>query len=184
MDSSYITEKLMPAYGLKADMIEAMKACGGYVWGSAAVRALNGGAWEPNDIDIIVADEVGAAAVEAALQACGYGPRAEVTVQDPNEFGFESEVDEDFVATIRGLWKYQRWMDCKGSVMLPMVRVRRCVKIWIGDVAAALAATDLSCCRVAMDGAGKFHGRPVAKAPVEDCDPYSRATKYRQRLAV
>jgi hypothetical protein len=182
MASSYITKTLMPAYGLGSELLEALRKCKGRFWGSAVVRASNA-EWTPNDIDILVADEEAASTVEKAL---GYG---EKIVMGPSD---GQEVSERFAAAVPVIWYFQQWRSVPTEIPGSNMRARRVVKVWIGDFDAVMAAVDLSCCRVAATveagGALKFHGRPdtfkVLVGDTDDCDPYSRVTKYKRRLGI
>ena len=185
--SDYFIKTLMPAYGLGPELLGAMHLCGGRFWGSAVVRASSAN-WEPNDIDILVADEEAAAAVEKAL---GYGEKIVMGPSDECLGGHE--VSERFAAAVPTLWYFQQWRDVPNEIPDYSIRARRVVKVWIGDFDAAMAAADLSCCRVAATveagNALKFHGRTdgtfrVLDGDDDDCDPYSRVTKYKRRLDI
>ena len=184
--ASYFTETLIPAYGLGPELLGALHLCEGRFWGSAVVRAMMKDAdWEPNDIDILVADEEAASTVEKALI---YGDKI---VMGPSD---ECLGSERFAAAIPKLWYFQKWLDAPGSLVPGLnIRARRVIKVWIGDFDAAMAAVDLSCCRCAATveagNALKFHGRPDGTFRVLDGDPddgdiYSRVTKYKRRLGI
>jgi hypothetical protein len=190
--SDYFIKTLMPAYGLGPELLGALHECNGRFWGSAVVRAMHGeGAvapWEPNDIDILVADKDAAAAVEKSL---GYGNK--IIVGPSDELLGDHEVSERFAAAVPIVWYFQQWRDVPTNIPDYSIRARRVVKVWIGDFDKAMAAADLSCCRVAAtveaDGRLKFHGRTDGTFRVLDGDPddgdiYSRITKYKRRLGI
>jgi hypothetical protein len=175
---TYLTKSLLPAYHLDDGFLRTLSEVGAYIWGSAVIRAMMDGAtWEPNDIDILVKSEEEAAAAAAALNTCGYDRILEI---EPNE---ENRV---FIDTRCDMWYFQQWIDVAHG------KARRVVKIWIGDIEGAFAAADLSCCRVGItvrdNGMLKFHGRlgafRVLIGDPDDCDPYSRITKYKQRFDI
>lgn len=173
----------MPAYGLSPEFLRAMHLCGGRFWGSAVVRAYSAN-WDVNDIDILVADEKAAATVEKALN---YG---EKIVMGPSD---ECFVSKRFAAAVPIIWYFQQWLNVPSEIPGANMRARRVVKVWIGDFNEAMAAADLSCCRVAAtigaDGAIKFHGRydgtfRILYGNPDDGDIYSRVTKYKRRLNI
>lgn len=177
----------MPTYGLGPKLLEAMHLCGGRFWGSAVVRAYSAD-WNVNDIDILVADEEAASTVEKVLN---YGEKIIIEPSDECLGGYD--VSERFAAAVPIIWYFQQWFNVPSEIPGANIRVRRVVKVWIGDFDAAMAAADLSCCRVAAtveaNGLLKFHGRPnapfkVLKGDIYDCDPYSRVTKYKRRLEI
>lgn len=182
--TDYFIKTLMPAYGLGPELLEVMHLYDGRFWGSAVVRAMSDGDWEPNDIDILVADEKAAAAVEKAL---GYGDKI---VMEPSD---ESIITKRFAATVPTMWYFQQWLNVPSEIPGSNIRARRVIKVWIGDFDAAMAAADLSCCRVAATveagNALKFHGRMdgtfrVIYGDPDDGDIYSRITKYKRRLGI
>lgn len=189
MASSYITKTLMPAYGLGSELLEALHKCKGRFWGSAVVRALMKDAeWTPNNIDILVANEEDAVAVEKAL---GYGEK--IVIEPFNECIDGQEVTKWLAAAVPTLLYFQQWRDEPTTIPDYIIRARRVVKVWIGDFDAVMAAVDMSCCRVAAtvraDGTLKFHGRPdgtfkVLDSYPDDDDIYSRVTKYKRRLGI
>jgi hypothetical protein len=194
MASSYITKTLMPAYELGSELLAALQQYGGRFWGSAVVRAMHGSDWEPNDIDILVADEEAAAAVEKALELNGYKNKLVISPYHPIITGdIEREPSKKFGTAVPKVWYFQQWIDYLPPGSFIQFRARRVVKVWIGDFDAAMAAADLSCCRVAAtveaNGSLKFHGRPDATFRVlygdpDDGDIYSRVTKYKRRLGI
>ncbi len=190
---------LIGNYGLDQQFIECLKHTNATIWGSAAIHCcLDRPQWEVSDLDILVSTQEEANNISNFLVEAGYDAGIRTTVRDVALVGYEDNVRAAFAESIDGVIVHQQWR--QGRVQLicglpPMEvhgRVRRVIKIYVGQKEVALAAADLDICQTHIEFAdsGSIAIRDCTNGPAAkmlcsifdlSTDDMRRLSKYRSR---
>jgi hypothetical protein len=144
---------LLGGYGLDSQFIECLRSNNAAIWGSAVIHCcIDQPKWSPNDIDILVQTQEEANNISNFLVEAGYDAGLRTTIRDVSLVGYEDNIRSAFADSIDGVVVHQQWRN--GVVQLicglpPMEihgRIRRVIKIYIGQKDMALAAADLDIC--------------------------------------
>jgi hypothetical protein len=192
-------DKLLSGYGLDNQFIDCLQSNNATVWGSAAVHCcLDRPQWDPNDLDILVSTQEEANNISNHLAEAGYDAGLRTTVRDTALMGYEENVRGAFADSIDGVIVHQQWR--QGVVQLiyglpPMEvhgRIRRVIKIYVGQKDVALTAADLDICQthIAFADNGSIDIRDCTDGAAAkmvcsmfdlSTDDMSRLNKYRGR---
>lgn len=186
-------DKLLGCYGLDSQFIDCLQSNNGTVWGSAAVHCcLDRPQWEPADLDIIVPTQEGANNISHYLMTTGYDAGLRTTVRDTALMGYEDNVRAAFAASIDGVIVHQQWRQGVVQVIhgLPPMevhgRIRRVIKIYVGQREIALDASDLDICQshiaFADNGSTDIHDCTDGAAAKMICSMFDLSTDDMRRL--
>jgi hypothetical protein len=187
---------LIGGYGLDNQFIDCLQRINATIWGSAAIHCcLDQPQWTPNDLDIIVATQEEANNISNYLVETGYDAGRRTTVRDVALVGYEDNVRPAFAESIDGVIVHQQWRQGVVQVIhgLPPMevhgRIRRVIKIYVGQKEVALEVADMDICQTwigfgsadSRDGTNGSAAKMLCSVFDLSMDDMRRLSKYQGR---